>query len=200
VYGTPDSVPIKETHPLKGQSPYSATKISADKICESYQCTFDVPVVILRPFNTYGPRQSTRAVLPTILTQLLARKREIRLGNLKPRRDLTYVSDTAEGFICAATARDVEGATIQLGTGTSVSIEELFHACCKALDAEATVVQEEERFRPNKGEVMNLLSDPSLARQVLGWEPRVSLEEGLRKTAKWLDENLHRYQVGSYHV
>lgn len=200
VYGTPADVPIRETHPLQGQSPYSASKIAADKLCEAYRCSYHVPVVTLRPFNTYGPRQSTRAVLPTLLVQLLAGKKEVKLGRLDPQRDLTYVADTVEGFVKAAEAEDIEGEVIQLGTGRTVSIGDLFDAACAALGAKASVVQEHERMRPDDSEVMILLSDPSKARRLLGWEAEVPLERGLLRTARWLEKRLHLYDPERYHV
>jgi UDP-glucose 4-epimerase len=186
VYGTPDELPIRETHPLKGQSPYSASKIAADKLCEAYHCSFDVPVVTLRPFNTYGPRQSLRAVLPTMLRQLLAGRGEVRLGRLDTRRDLTYVADTVEGFLRAGEVEGIEGDVLQLGTGQTVSIEELFVAARRLLGVEARVTQDAERMRPDRSEVLVLLSDPARAKAVLGWEPRVDLEEGLRRTVAWM--------------
>jgi UDP-glucose 4-epimerase len=192
-------LPIRETHPLQGQSPYSASKIAADKLCEAYHYSFNVPVVTLRPFNTYGPRQSTRAVLPTILVQLLAGKEEVKLGRLDPKRDLTFVADTVEGFVKAAEVEGIEGEVIQLGTGRTVSINELFDAACAALAAKARVVQEQERLRPDNSEVMVLLSDPSKAKSVLGWEALVPLEEGLRRTAGWLERHLHLYDPERYH-
>jgi len=200
VYGTPDGVPIRETHPLQGQSPYSASKIAADKLCEAYYCSFKVPVVTLRPFNTYGPRQSTRAVLPTLLVQLLAGKKEVKLGRLDPRRDLTFVADTVEGFVKAADAEGIEGKVIQLGTGRTVSVGEIFAIACKTLGVSAKVVQEEARLRPDASEVMVLLSDPSLARACLGWEASIPLEEGLSRTARWLEKHLHLYDPERYHV
>jgi len=158
-----------------------------------------VPVVTLRPFNTYGPRQSTRAVLPTILVQLLAGKKEVKLGRLDPKRDLTFVADTVEGFVKAAEVEGIEGEVFQLGTGKTVSIGELFDAACSALGAEASVIQEEERLRPGNSEVMVLLSDPSKARSVLGWEALVSLEDGLRRTAMWLGKHIRLYDPERYH-
>lgn len=199
VYGTPDSVPIRETHPLQGQSPYSASKIAADKFCEAYYRSFKVPVVTLRPFNTYGPRQSTRAVLPTILVQLLAGKKAVKLGRLDPKRDLTFVADTVEGFVKAAEVEGVEGEVFQLGTGQTVSIGELFDASCAALGVKARAIQEQERLRPDNSEVMVLLSDPSKARSVLGWEALVSLKEGLRRTSVWLGKHIHLYDPERYH-
>lgn len=193
VYGTPSEVPIRETHPLQGQSPYSASKIAADKLCEAYGCSFGVPVVTLRPFNTYGPRQSTRAVLPTILVQLLRGQTEIQLGRLDPRRDLTFVADTVDGFIKAAETPGIDGEVIQLGTGQAVSVGELFETACRALNVTARVVQTEERLRPAKSEVLVLLSDPTVARDRLGWTPRTDLQQGLTLTAEWLRSNLSQY-------
>jgi len=200
VYGTPDTLPITERHPLKGQSPYSATKIAADKLCEAYVASYGMPIVILRPFNTYGPRQSARAVIPTILTQLLSGKRKVRLGNLAPRRDLTYVSDTVRGFLAAGICSGVEGQTVQLGTGRSVSIAEIFEAACSVCGVKATVEEDAARIRPDASEVMVLQSDPSLAQRCLGWQATVSLEEGLTDTAKWIKANLDRYRPDQYGV
>jgi len=200
VYGTPAVLPITESHPLQGQSPYSASKIAADKLCEAYFRSFDGPVVTLRPFNTYGPRQSTRAVLPTMLLQLMAGKTEIPLGRLDPRRDLTYVSDTVEGFIKAGGAEGVEGEEIHLGTGRTVSIAELFDIACSVLKRSARVVRDDARLRPGASEVMVLLSDPTKARMRLGWEPSVAIEEGIARTAHWLSEHGHRFSVDRYHV
>jgi NAD dependent epimerase/dehydratase len=200
VYGTPASLPILESHPLQGQSPYSASKIAADKICEAYHHSFGVPVITLRPFNTFGPRQSTRAVLPTMLAQLLAGKTEIALGRLDPRRDLTYVSDTVEGFVRAGEATGVEGEVIQLGTGRTVSIGELFDIACRTLGVTARVVQDSARLRPDASEVLVLLSDPATAKARLGWEPVVTVEEGLLRTAQWIREHAHVYNVEQYHV
>ena len=195
VYGTPDTLPIRETHPLKGQSPYSATKIAADKLCEAYHSSFGLPVVTLRPFNTYGPRQSARAVIPTILAQLLAGKRVIQLGNLEPRRDLTFVSDTVDGFLAAGIASSVEGKTIQLGTGRAESIADVFRAACQACGVTATVEEVPERLRPERSEVMVLRSDPSVARELLGWQAKVELEDGLAWSAAWMRDNLDRYDA-----
>lgn len=200
VYGTPDELPITESHPLKGQSPYSATKIAADKLCESYSRSFELPVVVLRPFNTYGPRQSARAVIPTILSQLLSGARRVRLGNVETRRDLTYVSDTVAGFIRAATAPGIDGRTIQLGTGRAESIEELFRMACKITGVEAEVESESVRVRPSASEVLTLQSDPSAARELLAWEARVALEEGMSRTAEWLARHLDRYSPDEYAI
>lgn len=200
VYGTPTTLPIRETHPLHGQSPYAATKIAADKLCEAFFCTFGLPVVTVRPFNTYGPRQSTRAVLPTILVQLLQGRRQVALGNLTPRRDLTFVADTVEGLVKAGAVPGVEGDTIQLGTGRAVSIGELFETACRTLGVSAQPVAQAERFRPEAGEVMVLQSDPSRARERLGWEAQVPLEEGIARTASWLADHMHLYDPDLYHV
>lgn len=200
VYGTPATVPIRETHPLQGQSPYSATKIAADKLCEAFHKSYDLPVIVLRPFNTYGPRQSMRAILPTILVQLFAGKEEIHLGNLEPRRDLTYVTDTVNGFLRAAEADGIEGEVVQLGTGLALSIGELFEVCRKVVSVKAHVVEDEKRIRPSGSEVMVLLSEPAKAREVLGWNPEISLEEGIEKTANWIRENLGRFSAERYVV
>ena len=195
VYGTPKDVPIRESHPLNAQSPYAATKVAADQLALAYHRSFKVPVTVLRPFNTFGPRQSVRAVLPTILAQLLAGKTTIELGRLDTRRDLTFVSDTVDGFVRAATSAGVVGETIQLGTGRAVSIRELFEASCRALGANATVTTDPKRLRPDASEVEVLLSDPSLAAEKLGWAPQIDLEEGLRRTAAWMREHSSLYRT-----
>jgi NAD dependent epimerase/dehydratase len=200
VYGTPATLPILESHPLQGQSPYSASKIAADKLCEAYHRSFAVPVVTLRPFNTYGPRQSTRAVLPTILVQLLAGKKEVVLGRLDPRRDLTFVADTVDGFVKAGEADGVVGEEIHLGTGRTVSIGELFAIACAALGVSAEPVQDQLRVRPSASEVMVLLSDPTKAHTRLGWTPSVTIEEGVMRTAQWLRQHGHLYDAERYHV
>ena len=186
VYGTPDSVPIRETHPLAAQSPYAASKIAADQLALAFARSFALPVVVLRPFNTYGPRQSDRAVLPTMLRQLLDGRTEVRLGRLDPRRDLTFVADTVDGFIRAATAPGIDGEVIQLGTGRSESIAELFALACRVLNVEARAVEDPARLRPDTSEVLILQSDPRLARERLGWTAGTSLEDGLRSTIDWL--------------
>ncbi len=190
VYGTPRTVPISEDHPLRGQSPYSASKIGADHLCESFARSFDTPVVVLRPFNTFGPRQSARAVIPVILGQLLAGATKVKLGSLDPRRDFTYVDDTVDGFAKMADADLTPGTLIQLGTGTTVSIGELFALCCDAVGVQAQAVLDPLRVRPPASEVEVLLSDPTLAADLLGWKPTVSLPEGLLRTAEW-----HRARV-----
>jgi UDP-glucose 4-epimerase len=200
VYGTPDSVPIREDHPLKGQSPYSATKIAADKLCEAYARSFETPVVVLRPFNTYGPRQSARAVLLTILTQLMAKKRRISLGSVTPRRDFTYVADTVDAFVRAATATLDSGEVIQLGTGHAYSVQEVFDVACQVLGFDAEIEVVDGRIRPERSEVQVLLSDPSRAEQLLGWRSHTTLEDGIRKTAAWLGEWMDRYNPDAYNL
>jgi NAD dependent epimerase/dehydratase len=201
VYGTAETLPIRETHPLKAQSPYSASKIAADKLCEAYAASYGTPVVVVRPFNTYGPRQSTRAVLPTILTQLLSGAEELRLGSLEPRRDLTYVADTVDGFVRAGTVDGLRGGeVIQLGTGDALSVQDLAERAMAAVGHRARLVRDPERVRPPESEVAALVSDPALAGQRLGWRPRTSLDEGLRRTTDWFRARLDRYRVGAYQV
>jgi UDP-glucose 4-epimerase len=200
VYGTPEGVPIREDHPLRGQSPYSASKIGADKLAEAYFASFETPVVTLRPFNTYGPRQSTRAVIPTILSQMIGGTTELRIGSLEPRRDFTYVSDTVSGFLAAGHRPGIEGELIQLGTGTSHSIGEVLELARRLTGSDATVMTEPERVRPERSEVMVLLSDPTRARDLLGWSPSVSLEDGLGRTAKWIEANLELFDPTRFHV
>jgi NAD dependent epimerase/dehydratase len=186
VYGTPESLPIRETHPLNAQSPYAASKVAADQLALSFHRSFEMPVVVLRPFNTYGPRQSERAVLPTMLRQLLADSDEVRLGRLDTRRDLTFVGDTVDGFVRAATAPGVEGRTIQLGTGRAESIGDLFEIASRLAGVKAGVVQEPERMRPDASEVVALQADPTLARELLGWSATTDLETGILATIDWL--------------
>jgi NAD dependent epimerase/dehydratase len=200
VYGTPESTPIRETHPLNAQSPYAATKVAADQLSLSFHRSFDVPVVILRPFNTYGPRQSMRAVLPTILGQLLHGTSRIKLGRLDTRRDLTFVGDTADGFARAAITPGIEGKTIQLGTGMSPSIQEVFDTACRVLGKQATVELDTARLRPDASEVLVLESDYTQAAALLGWRPTVGLEEGLRRHAGWMAQHLDRFDTERFHV
>ena len=200
VYGTPDTLPITEAHPLRGQSPYSASKIGADKLCEAYHRSFGVPVVVLRPFNTYGPRQSARAVIPSILAQLLSGRREVELGNVEPKRDLTFVDDTVAGFFGAGLVAGLEGRTIQLGTGRAESVADVFRAACRACGVDAKIVSRPERIRPAASEVMVLQSDPALAKEALGWRAETSLELGLERTAAWMRQHLDRYRPAIYAV
>jgi NAD dependent epimerase/dehydratase len=204
VYGTARSVPITEDHPLQGQSPYSASKIGADKIAESYHLSFGVPVATLRPFNTYGPRQSTRAVIPTILSQLSAGERRLHLGDVRPTRDFTFVEDTARAFLAVADAPTdaVVGKTLNAGTGVEISIGDLVQTIARAAGCEVEVVEEAERLRPPGSEVMRLVCDSSRLTQATGWKPAVSLAEGLARTAAWFGEpeNLARYKWNTYTV
>jgi NAD dependent epimerase/dehydratase len=200
VYGTPAHLPITEAHPLNAQSPYAATKVAADQLALSFYRSFNVPVVVLRPFNTYGPRQSTRAVLPTILAQLLRGAKSIKLGRLDTRRDLTYVTDTVDGFVRAATASGIEGHTIQLGTKRSPTIREIFEAACHALNVQATVELDPERLRPDASEVLVLESDPARALELLDWRPTVELEDGLARTAEWMSRHLELFAHERFHV
>jgi UDP-glucose 4-epimerase len=186
VYGTPDDLPIRETHPLSAQSPYAATKIAADQLAQAFHLSYELPIVILRPFNTYGPRQSERAVLPTMLRQLLAGQREVHLGRLDTRRDLTYVADTVDGFVRAATTPGIDGRTIQLGTGRSETVARLLEIARALTGSDAVPVADEVRLRPDASEVVALLSDPSLARELLGWEARTDLEAGIAATIEWM--------------
>ena len=186
VYGTALTTPMREDHPLQGQSPYSASKIGADKLAEAYYKSFDVPVVTLRPFNTYGPRQSTRAIIPTILTQALSGVDRIELGSLAPKRDLTFVADTARAFCLAATTPGIEGETIHFGQGSAVSMGELAEQCLVVAGSSANVVSVSERQRPEKSEVGLLLCDPAKAARLLGWRAQVPLFEGLSRTAEYL--------------
>jgi NAD dependent epimerase/dehydratase len=199
VYGTALRVPIDEGHPLQGQSPYSASKIGADKLAESFYRAFDLPVVTLRPFNTYGPRQSARAVIPTIISQALMQD-TIWMGNLKARRDLTYVSDTVEGFLRAGETDGVEGETLNLGTGSEIGIGALAEEVIRLVGRPVRIEVDSRRLRPEKSEVGRLLSDNRLAKERLGWEPKVELEEGLRRTIKWVREHLDFYKPHEYQV
>jgi NAD dependent epimerase/dehydratase len=200
VYGTARYTPIDEVHPLQGQSPYSASKIAADKLAESFFCSFDLPVVILRPFNTYGPRQSARAVIPAILTQALSGAEEIRLGNLSPKRDLTFVEDTARAFVLAAEKPGIEGETIHFGQGMAYSVGEVAERCLKAVGSDARIVTVEQRCRPEKSEVGLLLCDASKAKRVLGWSPRFSLDEGLLAAADYLRAHMDQYRPEHYAI
>jgi NAD dependent epimerase/dehydratase len=197
VYGTAQRVPIDESHPLQGQSPYSASKIGADKLAESFYCTYSTPVVTIRPFNTFGPRQSARAVIPTIITQALT-QRSILLGNLDASRDFTYVSDTVAGFLLAAEVQSVEGQTFNLGTGKEISIGDLTRMIIQKVGGTVSIVNDPVRLRPEKSEVQRLISNNSLAQQYLGWKPRISFEQGLEMTIEWIKNHIDLYKVGQY--
>jgi dTDP-glucose 4,6-dehydratase len=199
VYGTAQRAPIAEDHPLVGQSPYSASKIAADKLAESFHLSFGLPVVTVRPFNTFGPRQSARAIIPTIITQALA-DRPIKLGNLHPTRDLNYVGNTVDGFLAAALSDRAVGRTVNLGSGREISIGDLATLICQILGKPGLFEQEAQRIRPAGSEVERLLADNRLAGELLDWRPRVGLEKGLEQTIAWLRENLDRYKVGLYAI
>jgi NAD dependent epimerase/dehydratase len=202
VYGTARTVPISEDHPLQGQSPYSASKIGADKIAESYHLAFGVPVATLRPFNTFGPRQSTRAVIPTILAQLSAGQDRISLGDLRPTRDFTFVTDTAAAFVAVgeASAEAVVGRVLNSGTGEEISIGDLARLLGEVTGRPAEIVQEEGRLRPAASEVMRLVCDSSRLRAATGWSPQHDLRSGLGIAAEWFarPENLARYKWDRY--
>ena len=197
VYGTAQYAPIDEDHPLHGQSPYSASKIGADKLAESFYCAYELPVVTVRPFNTYGPRQSGRAVIPTIITQALAAS-ELKLGNLETRRDFTFIDDTVNGFLRAGETPGIEGETYNLGTGEAIRIGDLVEKIMQNLNRTVRMVVDPARLRPEQSEVMHLISDNRLARQKLGWQPLVSLDHGLDLTIAWIRDHLDLYQVGTY--
>lgn len=198
-YGTAQYTPIDEQHPLKGQSPYAASKIGADKLAESYFLSFGVPVVTVRPFNTYGPRQSARAIIPTIISQGLSGK-VIRLGNLAPVRDLNFVADTVEGFIKAAESPLAVGELINIGSGTAITMGELVQKIVARLGGGKEIISEDERHRPEASEVTKLICDNRRAKELLGWEPQVSLEEGLGQTIDFIRENLARYKPQVYNL
>jgi dTDP-glucose 4,6-dehydratase len=197
VYGTAETVPIDERHPLQGQSPYAATKIAADALGESYHRAFGLPVTILRPFNTFGPRQSARAVVPAIISQALARP-AVKLGRLDPRRDLTYVKDTAAGFISIAGCDAALGRVVNIGRGTDISIGELVELIGRRLGRTITVETDQERYRPAASEVERLLACTALAQSMWGWKPQYSLEDGLDETIAWVRDHLARFRVDSY--
>ena len=197
VYGTAQRVPIDEHHPLQGQSPYAATKIAADALGESYHRSFGLPVAILRPFNTFGPRQSSRAIIPTIISQALARP-EVKLGRLDPRRDLTYVKDTVAGFVAIASCDAALGRVVNIGRGEDISIGELVELIGRRLGRSISVLSDQERHRPAKSEVERLLAGTALAQSLWGWKPRYSLESGLDETIDWVRTHIDRFRVDSY--
>ncbi|MBI3252271.1 MAG: SDR family NAD(P)-dependent oxidoreductase [Candidatus Omnitrophica bacterium] len=197
VYGTAQYVPIDENHPLQGQSPYAASKIGADKFAEAFYCSFDLPVVTVRPFNAFGPRQSARAVIPTIITQYL-NQGVVKLGRLTPTRDLNFVGNTVDGFMRAALVPEAIGNVINLGSGREISIGDLAQLIGRLVGGEILIEEEQQRMRPGKSEVERLLADPTRARALLGWEPQVTLEDGLSLTIDWVRQNLDRYQPGAY--
>jgi dTDP-glucose 4,6-dehydratase len=199
VYGTAQRVPIDESHPLQGQSPYSASKIGADKLAESFHRSFDLPIVTLRPFNTYGPRQSARAVIPTIITQALTQN-QIHLGNLDSSRDFTYISDTVAGFMAAAEVEGIEGQTINLGSGSDIRIGDVASEIASMIGKPVEIIIDPDRLRPTKSEVHRLISDNRRAREYLGWSPQVSLRDGLSNTIEWISTHLSLYRPRHYQV
>lgn len=202
VYGTAIKVPIDESHPRQPQSPYSATKIGADAIAKSFYNAFDLPVVIARPFNTYGPRQSARAIIPTIISQIAAGHRTISVGDLSPTRDFNYVADTCRGFIALGETEGIEGREINIATGTEVSMRHTLETIAGLMDAAVEWVVDPQRLRPSKSEVFRLCGDNSLITSLTDWRPQVSLEQGLKNTIEWFTdpENLARYKTDIYNV
>jgi NAD dependent epimerase/dehydratase len=206
VYGTAKFVPITEEHPLQGQSPYSASKIGADQLANSFFTSFDLPVVTVRPFNTYGPRQSARAVIPTIITQIANGKNEIKLGAISPTRDFNYIKDTVDGFIAALNSKNGLGEVINLGSNYEVSIGETAEIIAEVMNAEIKIINDKQRLRPKESEVERLWADNSKAKNLFGWEPRYGnregLSKGLRETAKWFldSKNLDMYKSDIYNL
>ena len=200
VYGTAQYVPIDEKHPFQGQSPYSATKIGADRLAESFWRSFELPVTIVRPFNTYGPRQSARAVIPTIITQLLAGKTEIKLGSLTPTRDFNYVKDTAAGFMALGDCEAAIGQEVNIATGEEHSIGDLANELIRQINPEAKIVCDEQRLRPENSEVNRLLGDASKMRALTGWKPAYTFEQGLAATIEFLRGNMERYKPDVYNL
>ena len=200
VYGTAQYVPIDEKHPFQGQSPYSATKIGADRLAESFYRSFDLPVTIVRPFNTYGPRQSARAVIPTIITQLLSGKTEIKLGSLTPTRDFNYVKDTANGFISIYQSDKTIGQEINIATQQEISIGDLANELIRQINPQAQIICDEQRLRPEKSEVNRLLGSNKKILELTSWKPQYTFEEGLAETIAFLRENLSKYKSDIYNI
>jgi len=202
VYGTALYVPIDEKHPRQGQSPYSSTKIGADSLAESFFRSFNLPVTIVRPFNTYGPRQSARAVIPTIITQIFAGKKEIKLGDVSPKRDFNYVQDTCQGFIDIARSDKTIGEEINISAGNDISIGELAEKIIRLMPdkPKVKIVTDETRVRPTKSEVLRLLGSNLKIKQLTDWEPKYDLDRGLKETIDWIEQNLTRYKADVYNV
>jgi len=200
IYGTAQYVPIDEKHPYNPQSPYAASKASADHLALSYYRSFGTPVTIIRPFNTYGPRQSARAIIPTIVTQILSGKTQIKLGNLEPTRDLNYVKDTANGFVTVGLHEKTIGDVYNIGSGREISIGELAQKIMDLLGRHVEIVQDEQRVRPDKSEVERLLCNADKAKALTGWEPKYTLEEGLNETIEWMENNMQYYKPDIYNV
>ena len=200
IYGTAQYVPIDEKHPYNPQSPYAASKAAADHLALSYYRSFGTPVTIIRPFNTYGPRQSARAVIPTIISQILAGKKQIKLGNLSPTRDLNYVKDIVNGFITVGLHENTIGNVYNLGTGQEISIGDLAEKIIELTEKEVEIIEDTQRIRPEKSEVERLLSNAEKAKKTTSWEPKYMLEEGLKDTIDWIQDNLHHYKPEIYNV
>lgn len=200
VYGTAKYVPIDEKHPYQGQSPYSATKIGADRLAESFYRSFNMPITIVRPFNTYGPRQSARAVIPTIITQLLAGKKEIKLGSLTPTRDFNYVKDTVNGFIEIAKTDMTIGEEINIATQIEISIGELAEELIRQINPSAKVICDEQRLRPEKSEVNRLLGSNEKIKRLTDWKPQYSFAEGLAETIEFIRNNMDKYKTDIYNI
>lgn len=200
VYGTAQYVPIDEKHPFQGQSPYSATKIGADRIAESFYRSFEMPITIVRPFNTYGPRQSARAVIPTIITQLLSGKEEIKLGSLTPTRDFNYVKDTAQGFIEISKSEKTIGEEINIATQNEISIGELAEELIRQINPKAKIICDDQRLRPEKSEVNRLLGSNKKIKSLTSWEPKYTFSEGLAETIEFLKQNLDKYKPDLYNL
>ena len=200
VYGTAQYVPIDEKHPFQGQSPYSATKIGADRLAESFYRSFNLPVAIVRPFNTFGPRQSARAVIPTIITQLLAGREEIKLGSLTPTRDFNYVKDTAAGFIAIAEADKTVGQEINIATQREISIGDLAKEIIAQINPDAKIVCDEQRLRPEKSEVNRLLGANAKIKELTDWKQQYTFEQGIAETIAWIRQNMAAYKTDIYNV
>lgn len=200
VYGTAQYVPIDEQHPFQGQSPYSATKIGADRLAESFYRSFDMPISIVRPFNTYGPRQSARAVIPTIISQLLAGKEEIKLGSLTPTRDFNFVKDTANGFIEIAKSDKTIGEEINIATQQEIAIGELAQEIINQINPKAKIVCEEQRLRPEKSEVNRLLGSNEKIKRLTSWRPQYTFEQGIQEIIEWMKQNIDAYKADIYNI
>lgn len=199
VYGTAQYIPIDEKHPLQGQSPYSASKIGADKIAQSFYLSYNLPVTTIRPFNTYGPRQSARAIIPTIITQAL-KQNEILLGSLHTTRDFTFVKDIINGFIKIAESKKLEGEVINIGSSSEISIGNIANKIISLIGKKVTIKQEKKRIRPNKSEVIKLVADTKKAKSLLNWYPQYSLDVGLKETISWISKNLNNYKEDYYNI
>jgi NAD dependent epimerase/dehydratase len=199
-YGTALYVPIDEKHPLQGQSPYSASKIGADKIAESFYRSFNMPIATIRPFNTYGPRQSARAVIPTIISQILSGKKEIKLGSLAPTRDFNYVKDTAEAFIEIAKSEKTIGEVINAGSNYEISIGDLVNKIINIIAKDVKIITDEQRLRPEKSEVNRLWADNTKIKELTNWSPKYTLDEGLSETIEWIRNNMKYFKTNIYNV